>query len=84
MTDRRVIPKIRLVDGELPQWILSSHVAAYHPATQTIWISRCGPWTFGARFGHELIHHGIHLVGGGARFHHAYDAIWLTLFGRAR
>lgn len=34
---RQLFPIIKFVD-EIPQWIISSDIAAYHPYTKTIWI----------------------------------------------
>lgn len=47
--------KIKFVK-ELPQWIISSDVAAYHPHSKTIWIRNNLGWaTIGVLF-HELQH----------------------------
>ena len=46
------IPRIKIC-RELPQWIIPSDKAAYHPATATIYIRRdCLRYIF-----HELAHH---------------------------
>jgi hypothetical protein len=39
MTQRMVFPKI-VVLKELPQWIIVSDIAAYHPAGNTIYLKR--------------------------------------------
>ena len=47
--------KINFVD-KIPQWIISSDIAAYHPKTKTIWIRNdLGMKTISVLF-HELQH----------------------------
>lgn len=49
-----IFPKIK-VRKELPQWIISSDVAAYHPASNTIYIRRgAGMRTLFHELGHWL------------------------------
>ena len=43
--------------SELPQWIISSDRAAYHPFTRTIYITK---WRY---LPHELRHYFIHALG---------------------
>jgi hypothetical protein len=51
--------KIKFVN-ELPQWIISSDIAAYHPKSETIWIrNNLGLGTIPILI-HELIHLFIH------------------------
>lgn len=40
---RQLFPIIKFVD-EIPQWIISSDIAAYHPYTKTIWIRNKLGW----------------------------------------
>jgi len=40
---RQLFPKVKFVD-EIPQWIISSDIAAYHPYTKTIWIRNKLGW----------------------------------------
>lgn len=40
---RQLFPIIKFVD-EIPQWIISSDIAAYHPYTKTIWIRNNLGW----------------------------------------
>jgi len=68
----KIFPKVIVVD-ELPQWIISSDIAAYHPATQTIWLrSDRGLMPILHEFGHHI----IHLCGGKEGAHNLYDGIW--------
>ena len=39
---------------ELPQWIISSDVAAYHPATRTIYCRKDKWWYIAHELGHWL------------------------------
>jgi len=51
---------IKFVD-ELPQWIISSDIAAYHPASKTIWIrNNLGLKTIPILY-HEFMHFFIHI-----------------------
>lgn len=54
-----MFPKIFFV-AELPDWIMSSENAAYHPYTNQIWIRRDHWWLIV----HELIHWVAHKIGG--------------------
>ena len=75
----RLVPRIRVVD-ELPQWIIASDVAAYTPATYTIWIRRARRASMAVNLAHELVHHIIHILGGGRRLQLAYDRVWVRIF----
>ena len=48
---------------ELPQWITSSDVAAYHPATRTIHMRRGLGMGSAMVLVHELAHWAIHTLG---------------------
>ena len=75
---RRVFPKIVWHD-ELPGWIISSDIAAYHPLTKTIHIRNDqGIVTLI----HELIHRILDIVGFGRDTQIVYDEIWIKLFGK--
>lgn len=67
----RIVPRILVVE-ELPQWVISSDTAAYHPRTRTIYLR--ADQGLGA-FVHELGHHLIHLLGGRKRIQNGYDKI---------
>jgi len=58
---RQLFPKVKFVD-EIPQWIISSDIAAYHPYTKTIWIRNKLGWgkTILILL-HELTHWFIHV-----------------------
>ena len=62
----------------LPKRILSSHLAAYHPFSRTIWLTK---WRY---LPHELGHFLIHLFGGKHKHQNYYDFICIHLFGRKR
>jgi len=48
---KRILPKIEIC-AVLPQWIISSDKAAYHPWTRTIWLTS---WKYLLHeFGHYL------------------------------
>lgn len=51
--------KIKFVD-KIPQWIISGDIAAYHPATKTIWIRNNLGWKTIPTLTHELAHWFIH------------------------
>jgi hypothetical protein len=51
--------KIKFVK-EIPQWITSSDIAAYHPWTKTIWIRNNLGWKTIPILLHELSHWFIH------------------------
>ena len=57
---RQLFPIIRFVD-EIPQWIISSDIAAYHPHTKTIWIRNNLRWKTISILLHELTHWFIHV-----------------------
>ena len=67
--------KINFVN-ELPQWIISSDVAAYHPYSKTIWIKNdLGLRTITILF-HELKHWFIHIfLNNNKKFHNNIDKI---------
>ena len=68
------LPRILIVD-ELPQWIIESKSAAYHPFSNTIYIRRRESWRHMAiLLLHELIHWLLH--GLGFRDHSLYERIW--------
>lgn len=48
--------------SELPQWIISSDIAAYHPFSRTIHIRRGLGWKIIPVMAHELTHWAIHLL----------------------
>ena len=57
---RQFFPVIKFVD-EIPQWIISSDIAAYHPCTKTTWIrNNLGSKTISILL-HELTHWFIHV-----------------------
>jgi hypothetical protein len=74
----KLIPSI-VIMSELPQWIVSSDRAAYHPATSTIYMTDRNL----SVLLHELGHHALALLG--FRFqrevHARYDALWRRVFG---
>jgi len=47
--------------NELPQWIISSDVAAYHPGSKTIWMCNYLGWRVIPIFLHEICHWFIHI-----------------------
>ena len=49
--------------GELPQWIISSDVAAYHPHSRTIYVRRGLGSSLPGVLAHELCHWAIHALG---------------------
>lgn len=53
----KIIPNLIIHKYELPQWILSSDIAAYHPFTSTIHLRRNRGIKIIADFFHELCHH---------------------------
>ena len=58
---RQLFPKVKFVD-EIPQWIISSDIAAYHPYTKTIWIRNNLWWKKTILILlHELTHWFIHV-----------------------
>lgn len=57
---RQLFPIIKFVD-EIPQWIISSDIAAYHPHTKTIWIRNNLGWKVIPILLHELTHWFIHV-----------------------
>lgn len=57
----QLFPKVKFVD-EIPQWIISSDIAAYHPYTKTIWIRNNLGWKKTILILlHELTHWFIHV-----------------------
>jgi hypothetical protein len=64
-----MFPMIFFVD-EIPDWILSSNTAAYHPRTNKIWIRKDRPWLIM----HELTHWVAHKIwGNGSSIHKWID-----------
>ena len=48
---------------ELPQWIISSDIGAYHPASRTIYCrQRLGVWRTSQVLLHEFRHYAIHVL----------------------
>ena len=45
---------------ELPQWIMSSEIGAYHPRSETIFIKKQSFKEMLITFGHEIMHWFIH------------------------
>ena len=70
---RQLFPSIKFVK-EIPQWIISSDVAAYHPYSKTIWIrSNLGLKTIPTLI-HELTHWFIHVfLKNNNKFHNKID-----------
>jgi hypothetical protein len=58
--NRAKVLKINFVD-EIPQWIISSDIAAYHPYTKTIWIRNDLKMKTISVLFHELTHWFIHM-----------------------
>lgn len=67
------ILKINFVD-EIPQWIISSDIAAYHPSERTIWIRNdLGLRTIPTLF-HELKHYFIDIfLKNNVKYHNYID-----------
>lgn len=67
--------KIKFVN-EIPQWIISSDVAAYHPASKTIWIRNNLGWKTIPTLLHELTHWFIHkFLGNNEKLHSEADKL---------
>ena len=65
--------KINFVN-EIPQWIISSNVAAYHPESKTIWIRNDLGWKTFPILIHELTHWFIHkYLGNSEKLHNKLD-----------
>ena len=65
--------KIKFVN-EIPQWIISSDIAAYHPASKTIWIRNNLGWKTIPTLLHELTHWFIHkFLGNNEKLHNKLD-----------
>lgn len=80
MRRKRIIPKIVIVHGDLPDWLVS-RLAAYDWTTQTIWLNDKVPrQALGYYFCHEVGHHIIELVCGKHRVHDIYDKVCFDLF----
>jgi hypothetical protein len=73
---KHLIPQLRIVKGELPQWIISSSRAAYHPASRTIWLTRRPRHEMALDFAHEVGHHVIEVLTGSPKIQHAYDRVY--------
>ena len=59
---------------ELPQWITSSDVAAYHPASGTIHVKKGLGWRLVPVLAHEFTHWAIHVLGLPETFHRRLDS----------
>ena len=71
--------KIKFVN-EIPQWIISSDIAAYHPASKTIWIRNNLGWKTIPTLLHELTHWFIHkFLGNSEKLHNKLDGKNLKL-----
>ena len=67
--------KLKFVN-EIPQWIISSDVAAYHPASKTIWIRNNLGWKTIPTLLHELTHWFIHkFLGNNEKLHSEADKL---------
>lgn len=66
--------KIKFHDS-LPQWIISSDIAAYHPHSKTIHMVRGLGWGLIPTLAHELIHWLIHLIHLPVFLHYKLDGI---------
>jgi hypothetical protein len=59
---------------ELPQWITSSDIAAYHPWSKTIYIrKKLGFFKTIKVFFHEIIHYLIHITHLPKKLHNILD-----------
>lgn len=73
--------KIKFVN-EIPQWIISSDVAAYHPASKTIWIRNNLGWKTIPTLLHELTHWFIHkFLGNNEKLHSEADKLLKYNYG---
>ena len=59
---------------ELPQWITSSDIAAYHPSTCTIHVRTGLGWRLVPVLAHEFTHWAIHVLGLPETFHRRLDS----------
>ena len=65
------------VIDEIPQWIISSDIAAYHPHTKTIWIRNNLRWKTISILLHELTHWFIHVfLNNNELYHNKIDKNW--------
>ena len=65
--------KIKFVN-EIPQWIISSSIAAYHPKTKTIWIRNDLGWKTIPILLHELTHWFIDVfLNNNVKYHNKID-----------
>ena len=70
---RQFFPSIKFVK-EIPQWIISSDIAAYHPYSKTIWIRNNLGWRTIPILFHELQHWFIHVfLNNNNKFHNKID-----------
>lgn len=61
---------------EIPQWIISSNIAAYHPKEKTIWIRNDLGWSTILVLFHELQHWFIDVfLGNDEKLHNKIDNI---------
>ena len=58
----------------LPEWITSSDIAAYHPASRTIHVRSGLGWRLPRVLAHELTHWLIHVLRLPQNFHHRLDS----------
>lgn len=71
--------KIILV-GIMPQWIISSDVAAYHPSRRVVYLKRDNLILMGLRLLHEFGHHVIEALSGKPCIHKVYDNLTKEFF----
>ena len=65
--------KIKFVE-ELPQWIISSETAAYHPASKTIWIRKHLGFKLMPIMFHEFQHYFIDIfLNNNEKYHNFID-----------
>jgi len=70
-------PKIIFVN-ELPQWIINSDIAAYHPFRTSIWIRNDLGLTTIKILLHELLHWFIHIfLNNNEKLHNEIDKDWI-------
>ncbi len=68
-----LIPRI-IICSELPQWIISSDIAAYHPASNVIYLRRGRRMI--VNLVHEILHHLIEVATRSVKLHRLYDIAW--------
>lgn len=70
---KKLIPKIIVYKKELPQWITSSDIAAYHPYSKTIYLRKDRGLKILKDFIHELFHHFIYILNLNKELHKKLD-----------